>query len=150
MAMKEGFMDRRKVKFLVGSLVIVLAVVWLGFSSFDESLAYYKTVSELRAMEEQAYGRRIRVAGNVVPGSIERLPEAIKFKLEQEGDILSVQYVGKDLLPDTFKDGAEAMAEGELMLNGEFRSTLIQAKCASKYEAKYSQEFVSQAAGKND
>ena len=78
------------------------------------------------------------------------MPEAIKFKLEQEGDILSVQYVGKDLLPDTFKDGAEAMAEGELMLNGEFRSTLIQAKCASKYEAKYSQEFVSQAAGQND
>ena len=150
MAMKEGFMDRRKVKFLVGSLVIVLAIAWLGFSSFDESLAYYKTVHELRAMEEQAYGRRIRVAGNVVQGSIERLPEAIKFKLEQEGDILSVQYVGKDLLPDTFKDGAEAMAEGELMLNGEFRSTLIQAKCASKYEAKYSQEFVSQAAGQND
>ena len=150
MAMKEGFMDRRKVKFLVGSLVIVLAIAWLGFSSFDESLAYYKTVHELRAMEEQAYGRRIRVAGNVVQGSIERLPEAINFKLEQEGDILPVKYVGKGLLPDTFKDGAQAMAEGELMLNGEFRSTLVQAKCASKYEAKYSQEFISQAAGQSD
>lgn len=78
------------------------------------------------------------------------MPEAIKFKLEQEGDILPVKYVGKGLLPDTFKDGAQAMAEGELMLNGEFRSTLVQAKCASKYEAKYSQEFISQAAGQSD
>ena len=46
-------------------MVIVLAIAWLGFSSFDESLAYYKTVDELQAMGEEAYGRRVRVAGNV-------------------------------------------------------------------------------------
>lgn len=132
--------DRRKIKFLFGSVIILITVLWLGLSSFDESLAYYKTVNELRAMKEKAYGQRIRVAGNVVAGSIERLPEKVIFKLEQEGSILSVSYVGKSLLPDTFKDGAQAMAEGTLMNDGEFRSTLIQAKCASKYEAEYSQE----------
>ncbi len=143
-------MDKRKLKFLVGSLVIVLAIAWLGFSSFDESLAYYKTVDELLAMEEQAYGLRVRVAGNVVPGSIEKLPEEVRFTLEQEGDTLTVSYVGKDLLPDTFKGGAQAMAEGELMHSGEFQSTVLQAKCASKYEATYSQEALSQAAGQGD
>ena len=143
-------MDKRKLKFLVGSLVIVLAIAWLGFSSFDESLAYYKTVDELQAMGEQAYGRRVRVAGNVVPGSIEKLQKGIRFTLEQEGQTLAVSYVGKDLLPDTFKDGAQAMAEGELMRSGEFESTMIQAKCASKYEATYSQEALSQAVGQGD
>ena len=142
-------MDKRKIKFLVGSLVIVLAVVWLGFSSFDESMAYYKTVDELRAMEQQAYGHRIRVAGNVVPGSIEKVSKGVRFTLEQEGHTLKVSYVGKDLLPDTFKDGAQAMAEGKLLPSGEFQSTVIQAKCASKYEATYSQEALSQAAGQD-
>jgi hypothetical protein len=36
-------MDKRKVKFLAGSLIIVASIAWLGFSGFDESLAYYKT-----------------------------------------------------------------------------------------------------------
>jgi cytochrome c-type biogenesis protein CcmE len=150
MAGKERLMDKRKLKFLAGSLVIVLAIAWLGFSSFDESLAYYKTVDELRAMEEQAYGQRIRVAGNVVPGSIEKLPEGVRFTLEQEGHTLTISYVGKDLLPDTFKDGAQAMAEGHLMRSGEFQSTVIQAKCASKYEATYSQEALRQAVGQSN
>lgn len=85
MAMKEGFMDRRKVKFLVGSLVIVLAIAWLGFSSFDESLAYYKTVHELRAMEEQAYGRRIRVAGNVVQGVLKDCRKLLNSSWSKRG-----------------------------------------------------------------
>jgi cytochrome c-type biogenesis protein CcmE len=130
-------MDKRKIKFLVGSLIIVAAIAWLGFSGFDESLAYYKTVDELKLMKDDAYDKRLRVAGNVVAGSIERLPGMVKFKLEQKGDTLPVSYVGRELLPDTFKDGAQALAEGHLTRTGEFEASKIQAKCASKYEATY-------------
>jgi cytochrome c-type biogenesis protein CcmE len=130
-------MDKRKIKFLVGSLVIIASIAWLGFSGFDESLAYYKTVDELKAMNEGAYDKRLRVAGNVVAGSIERNPGFIAFQLEQKGQVLPVKYVGRDLLPDTFKDGAQALAEGHLKPSGEFEASKIQAKCASKYEAEY-------------
>ncbi len=130
-------MDKRKLKFLVGSLVIVGAVAWLGFSGFNESLAYYKTVDELKAMNEAAFGKRLRVAGNVVPGSIQRKSSSVNFNLEQNGQLLSVRYVGKDILPDTFKDGSQALAEGHLSRSGDFEATKIQAKCASKYEAQY-------------
>ena len=133
----DGLMDKRKVKFLAGSLIIVASIAWLGFSGFDESLAYYKTVDELRAMKDDAYDKRLRVAGNVVEDSIVRSPGSVKFKLEQKGDVISVNYVGKDLLPDTFKNGAQAMAEGHLSRSGEFEASKIQAKCASKYEATY-------------
>ena len=44
----DVLMDKRKVKFLAGSLIIVASIAWLGFSGFDESLAYYKTVDELK------------------------------------------------------------------------------------------------------
>ena len=130
-------MDRRKLKFLVGSLIIVAAATWLGFSSFNESLAYYKTVDELKAMNEAAYGKRLRVAGNIVPGSIQRSALVVCFNLEQNGQILPVRYIGKDILPDTFKNGSQALAEGHLVRGGSFEATKIQAKCASKYEAQY-------------
>lgn len=130
-------MDRRTIKFLVGSLIIVGAIAWLGFSGFNESLAYYKTVDELKQMKNDAFNKRLRVAGNVVNGSIDRAPGSVNFKLEQKGEILPVRYIGKDLLPDTFKDGAQALAEGHLMADGSFEAVKIQAKCASKYEATY-------------
>jgi hypothetical protein len=41
-----------------------------------------------------------------------------------------------DPLPDTFRDGAQALADGEMGRDGVFHASKIQAKCASKYEAK--------------
>ena len=56
--------------------------------------------------------------------------------LAQDNTKLKVAYTGTDPLPDTFKDGAQALADGKLGKDGVFRATKIQAKCASKYEAK--------------
>ena len=49
---------------------------------------------------------------------------------------MTVAYAGTDPLPDTFRDGAQALADGRLDPDGVFRAGKIQAKCASKYEAK--------------
>ena len=49
---------------------------------------------------------------------------------------LKVVYSGIDPLPDTFKGGAQALADGKLGPDGVFQASKIQAKCASKYEAK--------------
>jgi cytochrome c-type biogenesis protein CcmE len=49
---------------------------------------------------------------------------------------LNVVYTGADPLPDTFKDGSQAVADGKLASDGVFHATKVQAKCASKYEAK--------------
>ena len=40
-------------------------------------------------------------------------------------------------LPDTFKDGAEALCDGSYQADGTFEAKTVQAKCASKYEAEY-------------
>ena len=68
-------MKRKKIKFIAGAAVILGAVMALAISSFDETKAYYQTVPELKAMGARAEGRRVRVAGNVVPGSIVRRPK---------------------------------------------------------------------------
>jgi cytochrome c-type biogenesis protein CcmE len=60
----------------------------------------------------------------------------VHFVITQEQHKLRVAYRGTDPLPDTFKDGAQALADGKLERDGVFRASKIQAKCASKYEAK--------------
>jgi cytochrome c-type biogenesis protein CcmE len=133
-------MKRKQLKFVVGSLVIILTLAYLAFSGYQESKAYYQTVSELYASNEKAYERRLKVAGDVVPGSIQREGKVINFVISQEDlqtkkvQTLTVHYVGNDAPPDTFVDRAQAVVEGKLGHDGVFVANKMQAKCASKYE----------------
>lgn len=122
-------------KFVAVGSVIVLTLGWLGWVGVTESKTYYHTVAELRTLEGSAARQRIRVGGDIRSGSIERRAGRVDFVIEQEGHALNVSYVGKDPLPDTFVDGAQALVEGKLKVDGSFEATQVQAKCASKYEA---------------
>jgi cytochrome c-type biogenesis protein CcmE len=123
-------------KFGILIAAIVGTLVWLAAGGINETKTYYKTISELQQMGERAKGQRIRVGGDVAPGSIERAGREVSFTLSQENTKLKVVYSGIDPLPDTFRDGAQALADGKLGPDGVFRASKIQAKCASKYEAK--------------
>ncbi len=126
-------MKHKKLKFGIGIGIILGIVAWEALSGFQQSKTYYVTVNELT--QGRADRHRVRVGGVVAAGSIERRGRAVKFRLAQDANSIPVTYVGTDTLPDTFKDGAQAIIDGDYMANGEFRAEKIQAKCASKYEA---------------
>jgi cytochrome c-type biogenesis protein CcmE len=130
-------MSNPRVKFVVGALVIVAALGYLGFVGMEQSKAYYITVSEYRAMRDQIGGKTCKVAGDVVEGSIDRSKQPMEFTITHEGQNLKVHYVGRDVIPDTFRDGAKAVVEGNIAQDGTFQARHIEAKCASKYEAEY-------------
>ena len=123
-------------KFAAVIIVVIGTVIWLATASMKESQTYYKTVAELGQMGEKAYGQRVRVGGDVATGSIQHINKEVRFVLTQEKLKLNVVYSGIDPLPDTFKDGAQALADGKLEKDGVFHAAKIQAKCASKYEVK--------------
>ena len=60
-------MSRKKVKFLAGLTVIVVCLLYLVVSGFQKSAMYYFTVAELEAREADFVGKRIKLAGKVVP-----------------------------------------------------------------------------------
>ncbi len=131
-------MTNQSMKFIVGSLIIIAVLVWLGVSGFEEAKSYYVTIPELREQGEQAYQMRLRLAGNVVPDSIERKDGEVVFTIYQHGgdyDTVRVRYVGRDPLPDTLVDEAQAVVAGRYTRDNVFVADQVQAKCASKYEA---------------
>jgi cytochrome c-type biogenesis protein CcmE len=121
-----------------GLLIVAIlgTLAWLAAGGISETKTYYKTVAELKEMGPDAYTKRLRVAGDVAEGSIHRAGRQVSFTLVQETQTLKVVYDGIEPLPDTFRDGAQAVADGKLGQDGVFRASKIQAKCASKYEAK--------------
>jgi cytochrome c-type biogenesis protein CcmE len=123
-------------KFAAIMAVVVGTLIWLGTAGSTESETYYKTVKELNSMSGKSKTSKIRVGGDVAGGSIVRKADIVEFTLQQENATLRVSYDGKDPLPDTFKDGAQALADGRLGPDGVFHANKIQAKCSSKYQSK--------------
>jgi len=123
-------------KFAALITVVIGTMVWLAVTGGKQSQAYYKTVNEVKQMGNQAYGKRLRLEGNVAAGSIQHVGSQTQFVLEYENTSMKVVYTGTDPLPDTLKDGAQALADGRLGQDQIFRAGTVQAKCASKYESK--------------
>ena len=130
-------MKPKQLKFLFGSVIIVLVLIYLGYAGFKSSMSYNQTVSEMLASRDAAYSRHIELEGDVVPGTIKRTGKTVTFEVNDKKDkqkIVTIRYEGKDPLPDTFRDNATAMAKGKLDRSGIFVATSMTAKCASKYE----------------
>jgi len=123
-------------KFGLLMTLIVGSLVWLAMGGIRDTKTYYKTIPELQQMGGDAHGHRLRVGGDIKPGSIVKSGSEVSFVLFQGGQTLRVIYTGTDPLPDTFRDNAQALADGRLGSDGVFQANKIQAKCASKYEAK--------------
>ena len=123
-------------------IVILGTIAWLAYSGYGAGKSYYVTIPELATMGDKAYHNHLRVDGFVVPGSIERSGPHVTFVINEfeshtaqaaQGRQLKVEYKGSEPPPDTFKDDAQALAEGTYGKDGVFHATILQAKCASKY-----------------
>ena len=120
-------------KFGAATVVILLLLGYLAYTGVQDSKSYYVTISELHKMGNGAYTKRLRVAGNVQPGSIKRTGTHVQFVLMEQDQLLSVDYTGTEAPPDTFKDDSQALADGSFGHDGVFHAKALQAKCASKY-----------------
>lgn len=136
------------VRIAIATAIILGTILYLTVSGIHANKSYYVTIQELQTMGNRAYTRHLRVAGNVQPGSIQRDGAHLQFVLVEQGRQLHVNYSGGDPPPDTFKDNAQALAEGTFGHDGVFHATQIQAKCASKYAAAPPKQTASIAAGK--
>jgi cytochrome c-type biogenesis protein CcmE len=126
----------------IAACIIVGTIVWLAYSGYGANKSYYVTIAELGGLGNKAYHSNLHVEGFVQPGSIEQDGTHVTFVMNEyeshspkaaTGRLLRVSYQGTEPPPDTFKDDAQALAEGTYGRDGVLHATVLQAKCASKY-----------------
>ncbi|HZT06802.1 MAG TPA: cytochrome c maturation protein CcmE [Chloroflexota bacterium] len=119
---------------LIPALVVIVAAGYLLVTAVRTTAVYYLTVGELKAAGSSIYDQPVRVAGNVVPGSIQRDPTSFetRFQASDASGVLPVSYHG--VLPDIFGDGIEVVVEGKYEPDGTFVAGTLLAKCPSKFE----------------
>jgi len=125
----------RRWRFVAGGVTVALVIAWLILSSTQETAVYALTISELKAQCPAIYGQGARVGGTVDGRTISWNARdlLLEFNLVDEDEILPVTYKGAR--PDMFRDGAQAVVEGQFQPSGLFEATKLLLKCPSKYEA---------------
>ena len=128
----EGKRFNIKVRYIVAVLILVPVLAHLFFAISRSPLTnYYVTVDELLARGAQ--GARVRVGAPIVPGTIswDNASRSLTFQLQGDARPLTVTYRG--FAPDTFRDGATAIVEGELNRDGTFTAYNLLVKCPHQY-----------------
>lgn len=126
---------------LVTLLVMVGAVVTLFLVGFKEAAIYATPVDQLLASKEKLTGRKVRVEGELVPGTLVKRDQPCEYRFNVFGgekkEALPVRYA-QCVVPDTFRDvpqgGVQVTIEGTLNADGNFTATQVMAKCTSKYD----------------
>ena len=129
-------MKKRKLKFVVGAVILIIAISYLIFAGIQKTALYYLTVSELKDRGVSlTYEEMVRVNGRVLDGSIQWSSKegTLHFIITDGENKLPIIHQG--IAPDTFKDGAEVVIEGRYGPEDIFKADKIMAKCPSKYEA---------------
>lgn len=146
-------------KFILGGLSILAAVVYLIFSSTQQSAEYFMTVDELKAKGDALIDKSLRLSGAVVGDSVQYDPQSLTLtfqvahvpgdnkEIESQGGLaavlraaiadptrarVTVVYVGPK--PDLLRDESQAIMTGHLGQDGIFYADELLLKCPTKYE----------------
>jgi cytochrome c-type biogenesis protein CcmE len=124
---------KRKIRLVVALSVAVLLAAGLVYTSFSASTEAREPSQLLVA----APGASVEMTGRVVPGSVERVGEALRFRVvDRDGGGQSIPVIYTGTVPDPFRGGREIILTGEVE-DGTFvgdPDTLV-TKCPSKFTA---------------
>ena len=148
-----------KIKFILGGVAILAAVIYLIVSSTKASAEYFLTVDEVHSQNSQIVGRNLRISGAVVGDTIQYDADSLTLsfdivhipgdnaEIEAQGGLaevlhaavidqtrsrLAVVYSGPK--PDLLQNEAQAIVTGHLGEDGIFHADELLLKCPTRYD----------------
>ena len=129
-----GQAANKKTKFIIGGVIIALAIAYLIYTGVQSSAAYFLTVDELYVKGAAVENQTVRVSGKVDAATIDFNNRDLRLAFDvtsETGQRLHVIFNGPK--PDQMREGAEAIVEGKY--DGQaFTAQSLLLKCPSRYE----------------
>jgi cytochrome c-type biogenesis protein CcmE len=128
------------VALLVALLAMALGVAALFLVGFKEAAVYAMPADEVVAKAGALNGKRLRVDGELVPGTLVKRDDGCEYRFRMQVNKVELPIrFAKCVIPDTFRDrpegGVMVTVEGELIDDGKLlEASTVMAKCASKYD----------------
>jgi cytochrome c-type biogenesis protein CcmE len=115
----------------LGLLVLGVATV-LVLNAFQSNLVFFFTPTQV-ANGEVPKGRSFRIGGMVEDGSLKREGDGLTVHFVVTDTAKRVPVTYKGILPDLFKEGKGAVAQGQLIGDGTFVASEVLAKHDENY-----------------
>lgn len=122
----------QRIALIFAGLAILGVIVALVLNAFQSNLVFFFSPTQIAAGEAPK-GKSFRIGGMVRDGSIKREPDGVTLRFvitDTEQDML-VAYKG--ILPDLFREGKGAVAQGKLGEDGIFVASEVLAKHDENY-----------------
>ena len=134
----------KKLALIGGALALIGIIAALVLNALNSNIALYITPTEVAA-GKAPQGKLFRIGGLVKEGSIARQADGvtISFVITDTAQDIPVAYKG--ILPDLFKEGKGAVAQGKLDANGTFVASEVLAKHDENYMPPEAAKAVSDA-----
>ena len=120
----------KRLGLIVAGLASVGVAAALVLNALNSNVAFFFTPTQVSA-GEAPQGRAFRVGGLVKQGSLQRDQMTVRFVITDTARDMPVAYTG--ILPDLFKEGKGAVAQGRLNERGEFVASEVLAKHDENY-----------------
>ena len=120
----------RRLALIVGGVASLGIAAALVLNALNSNVAFFFTPTQVEAGEAPK-GRPFRVGGLVKQGTLERNQMTVRFVITDTARDMTVKYTG--ILPDLFKEGKGAVAQGRLDERGEFVASEVLAKHDENY-----------------
>ena len=123
-------------RFLIGGILLFVALAYFGYLAFQGATVYYITVNELLSQEAPGSDGTLRVNGDLLPESFQREPGSTlaRFTLVDPNTNQRMDTIYAGVVPDLFfNEHSQIVAEGLYGSDGIFHADLIIVKCPSKF-----------------
>lgn len=118
--------------------MIGLGLVAMGVASalvlnaFNSNLVFFFTPTQI-ANGEAPKGRSFRIGGLVEAGTLKREGDGLTVRFVVTDTVKRIPVMYKGILPDLFKEGKGAVAQGQLGADGTFVASEVLAKHDENY-----------------
>ena len=116
---------------VVAATAALLAAVLLAMWGLRNQASYFLTPADIAAGKAHN-GQAMRLGGMVERGSIHHLPDGVTIRFLLTDGKAQTAVVYRGIVPDLFREGSGAVAEGHLE-NGTFIADTILAKHDERY-----------------
>ena len=117
---------------ILAALLAVGAAVLLAMWGLKDRAAYFYTPADIAA-GRATVGQASRLGGMVQQGSLTREADGVTIRFLVADEAARVPVVYRGILPDLFREGSGAVAEGHVDQRGTFVADNILAKHDERY-----------------
>ena len=117
---------------VVAAIVAVLVAVLLFIWGIREQASYFYTPADIAAGKAEQ-GRAVRLGGMVEQGSIHRQADGVTIRFVLGDGHARTPVIYRGIVPDLFREGSGAVAEGRVVQGGTFVADRILAKHDERY-----------------